>query len=133
MAKRWRERIDDFGRALARLVEAIAESQNSESTTLKDGVIQRFEFTFELAWKALKDYLQYEGLTEVKSPRSVIREGFANEILENGEIWIDMLEDRNLTSHLYQQSIAENIYQKIVTVYLSELRELYQLLSEKEF
>lgn len=132
MGKRWSERISDLEKSLARLAEAIEDSKKIELSTLKDGVIQRFEFVFELSWKALKIYINSEGIAEAKSPKSTIREAFKMSIIKDGNIWVDMAEDRNLTSHTYEENMANNIYEKIVNKYFNELNSLYDFLKTKE-
>lgn len=132
MAKRWDERISDYKNALERLKEAIEESKIINSSTIRDGVIQRFEFTLELSWKVMKYFLNSEGLTEAKAPRSTIRTGFNNEIIQNAKLWIDMIEDRNLTTHTYSQSTSDEIYEKIVNSYYRELEAFYLNVKDKE-
>lgn len=130
---RWNEKIGDFNKALIRLEEAINESkENPKSSTLKDGVIQRFEFTYELCWKIIKYFLEKEGIQEAKSPKSTFREAFVYGLIEDGELWIDMLNDRNLTSQVYDEEIAINIYDKIIKLYFSEIKTIYVILSGKE-
>jgi nucleotidyltransferase substrate binding protein (TIGR01987 family) len=106
-----------FDTALARLKEAIDLYQQQENTVLLDGTIQRFEFCVELGWKLLKEYLEYEKLGEFNSPRSTIKECFSIGLIENAEQWLDMLDDRNLTSHTYDEEIAKEIYRNIITKY----------------
>ncbi|WP_028855476.1 nucleotidyltransferase substrate binding protein [Psychrilyobacter atlanticus] len=132
MAKRWDERISDYKNALERLKEAIEESKVIDSSTIKDGVIQRFEFTLELSWKVMKYFLNSEGLTEAKAPRSTIRTGFNNEIIQDAKLWIDMIEDRNLTTHTYSQSTSDEIYGKIINFYYKELEDFYLNVKDKE-
>ena len=132
MAKRWDERISDYKNALKRLKEAIEESKVIDSSTIKDGVIQRFEFTLELSWKVMKYFLNSEGLTEAKAPRSTIRTGFNNEIIQDAKLWIDMIEDRNLTTHTYSQSTSDEIYGKIINFYYKELEDFYLNVKDKE-
>ena len=98
--KRWEERLIDLGNALERLNEAIEDSKNYKLETLKDSVVHRFEFSLELSLKALKNYLNTQGVLEATTPKQTIKEAFAKGIIENAEIWIDMLDDRNLTSHI---------------------------------
>lgn len=130
---RWNEKIKDFNKALIRLEESIEESKNTPaSSTLKDGVIQRFEFTYELCWKTLKYFLEKEGIQEAKSPKSTFREAFSYGLIEDGELWITMLNDRNLTSHVYDEEVAIKIYNKIIKFYFSELRNIYVILSNKD-
>lgn len=107
-----------------------ASSKLHDATKLKldndiiiDGVIQRFEFTFELSWKLMKIYLEYTGISDIRSPRGAIRKAFSNGLIEDGEFWIDMLIDRNKTSHLYDEAEARLIYEKI-TKYYNELFEI---------
>ncbi|MGL5230198.1 MAG: HI0074 family nucleotidyltransferase substrate-binding subunit, partial [Cetobacterium sp.] len=87
MGKRWSEKIKDLENAVSRLDEAIKDSKKIELSTLKDGVIQRFEFTLELSWKILKTYLMNEGIDCVNTPKSVVREAYKAGIIKNGEIW----------------------------------------------
>ncbi|MGL6024089.1 MAG: nucleotidyltransferase substrate binding protein, partial [Cetobacterium sp.] len=120
MGKRWSERINDLNNAISRLDEAVKDSIEIPLSTVKDGVIQRFEFSLELSWKLLKIYLTNEGLENFTTPKSVVREAFKVGMIKNCDLWIEMIEDRNLTSHIYSQSIADNIYSRIVNKYLKE-------------
>lgn len=132
MKKRWNEKLLDFKKAIRRLDEAIDESKlNPSSTTLKDGVIQRFEFTYEICWKTLKYYLESEGIEDAKSPKSTIRAAFKMDLIDDGELWIDMLNDRNLTSHVYDEDVSIEIYNKIVSSYYEQLFVICELLSTK--
>jgi len=132
MAKRWEERIADLDKAIKRLGDAIEESKVIESSTLQDGVIQRFEFTLELSWKVMKYYLNSEGVIEAKAPRSTVRQGFVYGIIEDANIWMDMIEDRNLTTHTYSESMANTIYLKIRDGYYKELRTFFEGIKDKE-
>jgi len=113
-------KIQNFERALQRLVEAVNRAKDDLD---KDGVIQRFEFTVELLWKTLKAILQYQGI-ECYSPRSCIKEAFKANILDDDEIILDMLEDRNISSHIYNETISEEIFTRIKDVYLEYLKSL---------
>lgn len=84
---------------------------------IKEGVIQRFEFTHELAWKVLKDYLYYEGLQNITGSRSASGLAFNIGLIEDGQVWMDMIESRNKTLHTYQESILEHEYAKVRKVY----------------
>lgn len=131
--KRLNEKFKDFEKAIDRLKEAIDESnENPKSTTLKDGVIQRFEFTYELCWKLIKYFLEIEGIEEAKSPRSTFREAFQYGLIDNGEQWIDMLKDRNLTSHTYDEELAVEIYDKIKNQYYNMFVNMKEILKGKE-
>lgn len=106
-----------FDTALKRLKEAIDLYQKQENPVLLDGTIQRFEFCVELGWKTLKEYLEYEKMGEFNSPRATIKECFSVGFIQNAEEWLDMLDDRNLTSHTYDEVIAKEIYRNIITKY----------------
>ena len=111
MKKKIEQMYKDFANALARLGEALEENPSAGSIVV-DGTIQRFEFSFELAWKLLRTILAYNGI-EAAAPRQAIKEGFRANIIEDGDSWIDMLEDRNKTSHIYDENQALVIYNKI--------------------
>lgn len=132
MGKRWKERLEDLEKAVNRLEEAIEESKKANFLTLKDGVIQRFEFTLELSWKTLKHFLNSEGIETAITPKSTVKEAFKLGILKNIDVWLEMLDDRNLSSHIYNQTIAEEIYERIVLKYCSELRRNFKFLKECE-
>lgn len=109
--ERIKEIYEDFSAALERLKEALDEDVSITDVVI-DGTIQRFEFTFELAWKLAKFVLNYNGI-EADSPRLVIKEAFRTKLIKEGQAWIDMLEDRNKTSHIYDAKEAFKIYTKI--------------------
>jgi nucleotidyltransferase substrate binding protein (TIGR01987 family) len=113
---------EEFSKALGRLRDGLAVDPSNNSLAL-DGVIQRFEFTFELGWKLLKALLVHEGI-QCASPRSCIKESFRSGIVSDGDAWIQMLEDRNLTSHIYDEAEAQAIYRKIKETYLGLLLDL---------
>ncbi len=132
MAKRWEERINDLENAINRLAEAIDDSKRYKIESLKDSVIQRFEFSLELSWKAIKKYLNSEGVLEATTPKQTIKEAFAKGVLDNAKPWIDMLNDRNLTSHTYSQNMANEIYINITENYFDEMKTVFEMLSKKE-
>ena len=90
---------------------------------LRDSIIQRFEFVTELSWKLMKKYLDENLVLEVYSPRSVIKESYKQDLIENGELWLDILEDRNLTSHTYDENTANRIKDNIVNKYVLEFEK----------
>lgn len=94
----------------------------------KDGVIQRFEFTFELLWKALKIYLEYQGII-VRTPRESFMEAFRINIINDEKIFLDMLEDRNNTSHIYDKKTSEKIFNRIKNIYTPEIAKIIDILS----
>jgi len=113
-------KIDNFEKGLNRLKEAVERARDDLD---KDGVIQRFEFTIELLWKSLKSILKYQGI-ECYSPRSCIKEAFKASLIEDDEIILDMLEDRNRSSHIYSEVTSEEIFERIKKVYLEYLLNL---------
>ncbi|MCI8486301.1 MAG: nucleotidyltransferase [Clostridia bacterium] len=120
--ERFRQRKEDFLNALDRLLEALNTEINDITI---DGILHRFEFTFELSWKMIKDYLEYLGLTEkTGSPREVIQLGFKQGIIDDGEMWIQMMLSRNLLSHLYNEDTSREIFEKIRNEYIDLLVKL---------
>lgn len=116
---RWIQRLNNFSKALRRLQEA---NRLSEIRALSDleqqGAIKAFEFCYELGWNVLKDYLEWQGATNLPGSRTVIRVAFKAGLIENGEAWINMVEDRKLTTHAYDESIARRIFSGIRETYL---------------
>ncbi|WP_051920817.1 nucleotidyltransferase substrate binding protein [Thermodesulfobacterium hydrogeniphilum] len=119
--------IEKFEKALEKLKEGV---KIAKTEIEKDGVIQRFEFTFELFWKTLKIILQYKGI-ETRSPRSAIKEAFRAGLIDDDEIFLDMLEDRNLTSHIYDEVTAEEIFKRIKKIYTPGLEKTLKMLKER--
>ena len=119
MAKKLDERKEDFYKALKRLEEALKKDISDD--IIIDGIIQRFEFTFEQAWKVMKLYLEDQGiLDEALAPRSTIR--------NNGDVWIEMMLDRNRTSHMYDEETAVNIVNLVKEKYIIEFNKLKDFL-----
>src|SRR3989338_6066348 len=113
--QRFEERKKELNEAVLRLREAVAQPEND---MVRDSVIQRFEFSFELAWKTLQLYLEHQGL-EAGSPRQALKAAFVEGIIpdaEEADVWLKMLEDRNLTTHTYHQELAKAIYQRIEAI-----------------
>ena len=107
-----------------RLEEGIEQARDELE---KDGVIQRFEFTFELLWKALKIYLEHQGII-VKTPRDSFVEAFRIDLFDDEKIFLDMLEDRNSTSHIYDKETSKKIFNRIKKNYSSEITKLIEQL-----
>ena len=109
---RWKQRFDNYNRALKQLTHAVALSEERPLTDLeKQGVIQEFEFVHELAWNVLKDFLEYEG------------------IITDGDVWMDMIDKRNLTSHTYNAELAQSMVSTIISSYHPAFLALQQRLS----
>ena len=128
--KRFEERKKDLINATNRLKEALNEE---ESDLIIDGVLHRYEFTFELAWKTLKDYLEYLGVTiNTGSPREVIKESFAHDLISDGETWIKMMLARNSLSHLYDEETSRQVYNEIKKKYIYQIEKLIERLNKYE-
>lgn len=125
---RWKQRFSNYRMALVNLKDGIEISKPSDLE--KSGIIQIFEYSFELAWKTLKDYLK-EADVEVNFPREVLKTAFSYDMIEDGDTWIDMLEKRNLMSHTYDRKNAELAYLLIKNTYFDKLKNLEEFLSEK--
>jgi len=131
-AVRWKQRFENLERAFLLLKEAFEKDPAQMSDLEKEGVVQRFEYTFELAWKTLKDYLDYSGVIfDQITPRSVIKQAFAARIIADGRMWMEMLEQRNLMSHTYDKEIFDAVFTNISQRYLVALQEVFIWLKEK--
>lgn len=129
---RWQQRFINFQRAFLLLREAMERDPAQLSQLEKEGIIQRFEYTFELAWKVLKDKLENDGIELDKiSPKAVVRQAFTAKYISNPDIWLKMIGDRNLMSHTYDFAKFEAIIQTIRESYLPFLDDWYlELLTE---
>jgi nucleotidyltransferase substrate binding protein (TIGR01987 family) len=129
---RWQQRFANFKRAFLLLREAMEQDVDKLSQLEKEGIIQRFEYTFELAWKVLKDKMENDGLVIDKiSPKAVIKQAYAAKYINDAETWLKMIGDRNLMSHSYDFLKFEAVIKTIDSDYLPMLQEWYlQLLTE---
>jgi nucleotidyltransferase substrate binding protein (TIGR01987 family) len=129
---RWLYRFDNYQRAFGLLREAIETIETRALTQLeKEGVIQRFEYSWELAWKLLKDYLEYEGVVLDKiTPAAVIRAAFAAKIITQGEQWMQALDARNKMAHTYNLKEFEVTIQAIQSIYLGLFDALHLTMLE---
>lgn len=116
---RLHEKYEQFEAAVSRLREALEDYRSTPLSSVRDGVIQRFEFCAELAWKTMREYLLDQGYTEINSPKAVIRQAFAYGMIEDADGWVRLMNDRSLTSHVYDEKTAEEIFRRIETVYLA--------------
>ena len=124
--KRYEERRKDLDKA----IESLEMGLKEEADELRiDGVLQRYEFTFELAWKCIKDYLEMQGIvSSIGSPREIIQLAFKHNIIDDGEKWIKMMLDRNALSHMYDRGISREIYDRIKQEYMELLKKLQQVI-----
>ena len=128
---RWIQRFENYKTALDNLdetVECINRDGISKIYTM--ALVQAFEIAFELAWKTIKYYLEYSGI-KTDTPREAIKSAFSNNLIEDGKIWILMMEARNKTSHTYNQSFAKELANEILNEYTKQLHNLSEKLGEK--
>jgi len=125
---RWKQRFQNLEKAYAQLQKGLAISKPSELE--RQGIIQSFEFTFELAWKTLKDYLESKGVT-VSFPRDTIKEAFHHQILQDGKIWLEMLEKRNLIAHTYDEKNADEAFRLIREEFFDAMTQVVDFLKSE--
>ena len=120
------KKIENYLRAIRHLKEAVdTYSAQPENDLYRDGLIQRFEFTVELAWKSLKEYLEDQGVTITRAtPKAVLKDAFAAGVIQDDQIWILILDARNLTSHIYSEETAQNIARQVCSDFLPTLQRL---------
>jgi nucleotidyltransferase substrate binding protein (TIGR01987 family) len=126
--KRWKQRFQNFEKAFLFFEKII--KQESYTQVEVGGLVQAFEFTFELAWKTIKDYLYEQGI-ETTFPRAALKEAFNTQIIKDGHTWIEMLEKRNELSHTYNEEVAINAVEIIKNKYYPAVLQVYQYLKEK--
>jgi nucleotidyltransferase substrate binding protein (TIGR01987 family) len=119
---RWIQRLNHFSKALSQLTKFIQKGELNELE--KQGLIQAFEYTYELAWNTLKDYFELQGESDIHGSRDAFRLAFKRGLIEDGETWMDMITSRSLTSHTYNEDVAEKIAADIVNRYFSEFVRL---------
>lgn len=122
---RWQYRFASFTRACCLLHEALEGDVEALSPLELEGLIQRFEFTFELGWKLLKDRLEYDGVSlPTATPRAVVRAAYEARLIEDAETWMDMLADRNRTSHMYEAAVALDVVREVQSRYAAAFARL---------
>ncbi|MCF8104038.1 MAG: nucleotidyltransferase substrate binding protein [Desulfohalobiaceae bacterium] len=124
---RWEQRFQNFLKALGRLQKFIDKGELSELE--EQGLIKAFEYTFELAWTTLKDFLEYQGHTDIYGSRDSIRKAFEVNLIDDGQGWMDMLESRNKTSHTYNEETAQEICLAVQRDYFPLFQQLKKKLS----
>ncbi|MBI3511045.1 MAG: nucleotidyltransferase substrate binding protein [Bacteroidetes bacterium] len=125
---RWLQRLQNFEKAFLFFEEAVAKKTFTPIEV--GGLVQSFEFTFELGWKTVKDFLYEQGI-KTDFPKQAIKEGFATQVITDGHTWIEMLEKRNELSHTYNAEVAKNAVAIITTKYYPAIRQVYQYLKNK--
>jgi nucleotidyltransferase substrate binding protein (TIGR01987 family) len=129
---RWKQRFQNFDRAFVLLRQAMEKGPSALNQLEKEGVVQRFEYCFELAWKTVKDYMEESGFVfATVTPRQVLKDAFAAKILDDGQTWIDMLGHRNLLSHTYNLASFEKAVEAIHKRYLSAIGQIHEFLQHE--
>jgi len=126
--QRWKQRFSNLKKAFHTLEEGV--NTKNPNKLEKQGVIKSFEFTFELTWKTLKDFLESKNV-EAKFPRDVIKQSYTYELITDGELWIEMLDSRNILAHTYDEEKAEEVYQKIKKDYFGAVSDVFKILNTK--
>lgn len=144
---RWQQRFSNYVKALLKLEEAIHYIKEKHDLDpilnlvgeelvldeiIKEGLIQRFEYTHELAWNVMKDFAEYQGNTDVAGSKDSTREAFQLKIIDDGEMWMDMIKSRNKTSHTYNEATADEIYRKIISNYFDLFLKFKIKMEEKK-
>jgi len=125
---RWRQRFQNLEKAYHQLKAGV--DQKSFTDLEKEGIVQRFEYTFELVWKTLKDYLESQDVI-AEFPRDIFKQAFHYNLIDDGEIWMDMLEKRNLLSHTYNEKNAKIAFDCITQKYFQAIQKVVTFLSSK--
>jgi nucleotidyltransferase substrate binding protein (TIGR01987 family) len=124
---RWKQRFQSFDRALVLLREAMERGPAALNQLEKEGAIQRFEYSLELAWKTAKDFLEDSGLViDPVTPREVVKQAFAAKMIPDGQVWIDMLNHRNLLSHTYDCEVFDEAAKALAARYLPAMEKLHE-------
>jgi len=134
---RWEQRFSNFNKALKKLSEAIGYVKNKPKEEvldeiLREGIIQRFEYTHELAWNVMKDFLLEIGDVTLYGSKDATREAFKTELIKDGDVWMEMIKSRNKTSHTYNEEIAQEIYLKILNEYHSAFIQFQEVMEGKK-
>lgn len=145
---RWEQRFENYLKALDKLKQSIDYVKNDFdakkdslgnnideiilSEIIKEGLIQRFEYTHELAWNVMKDYAEYQGNFTIGGSRDASREAFKLNLISDGHLWMDMISSRNKTSHTYNEATANEIFEKIVEKYYPAFLEFRNIMESKK-
>ena len=129
----YRKLLEKRKQNLTNAIERLKKALNEEETEIAiDGTLHRFEFTFELAWKTMKNFMEYNGIIEsTGSPREVLKNAFQNGIIEEGETWINMMLARNSLLHLYDEEASRKIYKDIKEKHIVLIEKLNEVLEKQ--
>jgi len=127
---RWKQRFSNYKKALVQLKEFV-DLGNELNKLEKQGMIKAFEYTYELAWNTIKDFYEYQGETGFQGSRDAIQVAFNRELIKDGEGWMQMLKDRNLTSHTYNEEVADEIAENIIIKHFALFESLKTVLAKQ--
>jgi nucleotidyltransferase substrate binding protein (TIGR01987 family) len=134
ISTRWEQRFSNYARAVEKLKQAVEESGTKELSELEvEGMIQRFEYTYELAWKTLQDFLKFKGFSDIAGPNDVLKTAFEAGYIHDAEAWRRLKKSRELTSHTYDEATSSDIAEAIKSEYYLMLNRLFQTLSDERF
>ncbi len=123
---RWKQRFDNYECAyLSLVISQEALEKDPSNDFIQDSLIQRYEYTIELAWKTMKDYLEEEGFMDVSSPKKAVRKAFSEGMIQDGTAWITALNDRNRTTHAYEETMASEVTEAICERHIPIFRDFY--------
>ena len=124
---RWKQRFSNYAKVFQSLTEAVELSRQRELSALEQqGLIQTFKFTHELAWKVLKDYLEYQGVAEIVGSRDASRLAFQNSLVLDGEVWMQMIAARNQTARTYNLKVAQAVVESILNQFYPAIKQFGQ-------
>jgi nucleotidyltransferase substrate binding protein (TIGR01987 family) len=130
---RWKQRLHSFRKAFAQLTSAVQTTKTRDLSELeKQGLIQAFEFNHELAWNTLKDFLESRGETGIYGSKDATRKAFGAELIADGDVWMDMIQSRNRSSHTYNEAIADSIAKAIIDEYFGAFAKFEERFSNLE-
>lgn len=126
---RWQQRFSNYQKALAQLREFMAEPTLNKLE--EQGLIKAFEYTYELAWNTLKDFLEYQGVAEIVGSRDAFRKAFSEGMVRDGHVWMRMIESRNRTTHTYNEATAKEIVEEVRKLFYPAFCELEKMLESR--
>lgn len=128
---RWEQKLQSYSKALNRLAQVVNESKRRELNEFeRDSVVQRFEFTHEVAWKLMKSFAEYQGDNTLMGSRDAVRWAYENHLITDGQVWMNMIRSRNETSHDYDDSMAIEVVKQVVDNYFPAMFDLYTRMSQ---
>ena len=128
---RWKQRFNNFSSAYMQLKVGVETARSRDLNDLeKQGLIQAFEYTHELAWNVMKDYFEFQGASQIRGSRDATREAFQKTLITDGDTWMEMIESRNDTSHTYQKKVALEIINKIINRYQAAFEDFHILMND---